>query len=654
MLTALMKTDGEGHETLNRTAELALPVRSNETTQALLRGVGLIALAQLIFWVLLSIGEDLSRPDGLTAPETVTLYLTKNWQVEPGDTPIEVPLDTYPLYDYKDASADPATNRGVFVTQFTVQPDAGNLAVFFSSSYGLKEVRLNGRLIKAESAIDPQGSLSGFGPRGFALPDEFVRSGDNELVVLSSGRRYKSLPLYFVGPADDIMRAARWGQVFAIDLVVAATALMGFVALFCLLVNWPAEDKPRIHALVALLLTWLLRNLSILGLFDFLPLLLLRVATYTANYLPLAAFVFLAVAWSGYGKSLLKFRWHVYALCILIPIILVTFDWRTLPIGDGLSLPWLLDNGLTLIAMPLVIVLFARYYATESSADGIEVLLFVVCATALLVDKLDNMFSLSIPFADSLYLTFYSAPMFGLSLALGMTASIAAQATRARMAEASINKQLADKLAASEEQIRQQARTRARVEERRRIMQDMHDSLGSRLSGLVAEASDPEFPRQALVTELTESIQELRLIVDSLDTEGDSLATALGSYRSRIEPMLRAAGIELVWKIDDVDGGAMSAEQVLDVFRILQAALGNVIQHSDADRVEVSLSIRNANLCLSIDDNGKGMASDHAAGNGLDNMRARAHRLGGELSIESSDDGVILVLTIPANQEKHD
>ena len=624
------------------------PLAAARSPSGALRAIGLVLLAQAVFWVVVGVAESLARPPVIDAPEFVTLYLTGDGQRRGDDTPISIPLNADPLYDYKDDAADPAANIGVFLSSFDAGTSTEGLGVYFSSAYGIAEVRLNGRLIKAASPTDPQGTLSGFGPVAFVFPDEFVRPGVNTLEIRSSGRTYKALPLHSVGPAADALIAQRWGQLFAFDLVVAATAMMAFVLVFCLLVDWPATERARMRALVVLLGAWSLRNLSILGLFDPLPLPIMRIATYTTNFLPMIALAVFAVRWTGLGGRLLRFEAPAYLATIVVPVALVLLDWR---IVGGISIPWLLDNALTLAATVFAIFLFARYAAERRTGDGVEVLLFVVAATALLVDKLDNVLHLTVPFADDLYLTFYAAPMFGLALAIGMCALIAAQATRARVAEMSLNERLAAKLAVSEARIREQARRSALVEERRRIMQDMHDGLGAQLTALVAEAGNADVPRQVLAADISRSIDELRLMVDSLDTEGDSLAIALGAFRARIEPALSAAGITLHWQIASGDDAALGARDVLEVFRILQASCANVIAHSGASRLTVSMRRDGNSLELAVIDNGCGLADEARENKGLANMRTRARRLGGTLTLDSSGSGLTVLLRLPLPEE---
>ena len=174
---------------------------------------------------------------------------------------------------------------------------------------------------------------------------------------------------------------------------------------------------------------------------------------------------------------------------MLLPAILVINHWTRWQLTDA---GWLIDVWLTNILAPVVILIFAWHFATKRRNETIDILLFIVCTSALLVDAIDDQQGLHVPFHDSLYLTFYFAPLCGALLGLGMTASIAAQATRTRRAALEMNEVLEQRLAEREKQIRTQARSRAVLDERRRIMSDMHDGLGARLSGIVLQTRTQE------------------------------------------------------------------------------------------------------------------------------------------------------------------
>jgi signal transduction histidine kinase len=221
------------------------------------------------------------------------------------------------------------------------------------------------------------------------------------------------------------------------------------------------------------------------------------------------------------------------------------------------------------------------------------------------------------------------------------------------------NQLLSAQLAAREQEIAESYAQRQEVErqgallaERQRIMRDMHDGMGGRLMSLAAQlrgGSDPV--RQEAADDILAALDELRLIVDSLDTAGDDLGMALGAFRARMEPKLAAAGLSLGWEIDDhAAERTLSATAILDVYRILQEACSNVLHHADATRITVALSEIPGGVELRIEDDGRGIpegSEGGVAGHGLANMRRRAAAIGGTIEFADNAPGLRISLILP-------
>ena len=119
------------------------------------------------------------------------------------------------------------------------------------------------------------------------------------------------------------------------------------------------------------------------------------------------------------------------------------------------------------------------------------------------------------------------------------------------------------------------------------------------------------------------------------------LSLRIGGRRYRIQPALNHRGIELVWRIaDGMDTQWLPAQSTVHVLKIVQEALGNILRHTHATRVEVLLEPlhRQAGLLLEVRDNGHGITvpeghATAAMGHGLVGMRRRAQLLGGTLQI---------------------
>lgn len=195
-----------------------------------------------------------------------------------------------------------------------------------------------------------------------------------------------------------------------------------------------------------------------------------------------------------------------------------------------------------------------------------------------------------------------------------------------------------------------------RLNERLSLVRDLHDGLGMSLSGHIhaLQTRQSESDRAALWT-LRDINNDLRLLIEgaSLD-DTDVLMERLAPLRHRSTRLLDAAGIHCSWELAGLQGLRMSARRSLDLLRLLQEALTNVLKHSAATRTAVRVEVIDGRLCLSVTDNGRGLgvpstadAPPEPSGMGLSNMHARAQRLGGSLSIRSGVQGTAITLQVP-------
>lgn len=221
-----------------------------------------------------------------------------------------------------------------------------------------------------------------------------------------------------------------------------------------------------------------------------------------------------------------------------------------------------------------------------------------------------------------------------------------------------INALLREKLSAREAELAEQyareaelIRRETLVDERSRLMGEIHDGIGGQLVSLIhANRREPLSPPE-WNDALNGVLDELRFIIDSLDAVGASLSTALANFRRRIEPRLKAAGIQLRWRNElPADGDGYGPREVLQVCRIVQEAISNVIQHANAS--EISLTVRrdeaSHSLCLSVLDNGRATASaDSASGRGMKTMLQRAQSLNGTLQATAGAEGFRVELRAP-------
>jgi two-component system sensor histidine kinase UhpB len=124
-------------------------------------------------------------------------------------------------------------------------------------------------------------------------------------------------------------------------------------------------------------------------------------------------------------------------------------------------------------------------------------------------------------------------------------------------------------------------RSQAHQAERQRIMRDMHDGLGSQLMSMLLAARRGVAKPATVAEGLQSVIDEMRLLIDSMDSVGESLGSAFAMFRERVQGRVEEAGMTFHWQ-DDSQGQlpAMGPREVLQVFRIMQEAVTNALKHS--------------------------------------------------------------------------
>lgn len=191
-------------------------------------------------------------------------------------------------------------------------------------------------------------------------------------------------------------------------------------------------------------------------------------------------------------------------------------------------------------------------------------------------------------------------------------------------------------------------------EERQRLMHDMHDGLGSSLLTTLAAIEKDNLPQEAVADALRACIEDLRLVIDSLEPVAHDLVTLLATIRYRLGQRLDAAGLELRWEIDDLPPLPwLEPPDALNVLRLVQEALVNVLKHANASYIRVTTRDLGEQLEIQIQDNGCGFDKNAVIpGRGMHSQANRAERLGGKLDVESTPGcGTLLRLLLPVRKD---
>jgi signal transduction histidine kinase len=199
----------------------------------------------------------------------------------------------------------------------------------------------------------------------------------------------------------------------------------------------------------------------------------------------------------------------------------------------------------------------------------------------------------------------------------------------------------------------------AQEEERRSISRELHDEVGQSLTGVLVEMAN-----------LSTSIRadDMGAVAAKVDEVKKLVESSIGVVRN-MALLLRPAMLDdlglvpaLEWQAREVSKRSgvwvkVLAENVSEqlpeehktcVYRVVQEALHNCVQHAGASNVTVTVKQEPERLLLAVQDDGKGFDASRAKGMGLLGIEERVSHLGGTFAVESQPgSGALLQASLP-------
>ena len=181
-------------------------------------------------------------------------------------------------------------------------------------------------------------------------------------------------------------------------------------------------------------------------------------------------------------------------------------------------------------------------------------------------------------------------------------------------------------LQAQFQRVRELERREAIATERERLMRDMHDGVGGHLVSMLAMIEADRRRPGELADVVREALDDMRLMIDSLEPVDDDLNAVLAIFRDRLAPRLRASGVTLHWDVELLPPlAALTPARVLHLLRILQEAVTNALRHGQAGTLWIGAAASGGEVHIVVRDDGSGFDPGEAfGGRGLKNMRRRA------------------------------
>ena len=198
----------------------------------------------------------------------------------------------------------------------------------------------------------------------------------------------------------------------------------------------------------------------------------------------------------------------------------------------------------------------------------------------------------------------------------------------------------------------------------KQISEELHDGVlgamnGIRmvLLGLNGREDEASIKMRAEALEKLKNVQEeIRTISHQLS---DAAYQQFHNFVISIEEMVREvcepAGLKYHFEYDnDTDWDGLGGEVKINLYRILQECLQNVIKHAKASLVSITMEQRQDHLCICIKDDGVGFRKEiKKKGIGQKNISSRVESLKGKWKLISSPgNGTEIQIEIPYGSEK--
>ncbi|HZY39266.1 MAG TPA: two-component regulator propeller domain-containing protein [Mucilaginibacter sp.] len=202
-----------------------------------------------------------------------------------------------------------------------------------------------------------------------------------------------------------------------------------------------------------------------------------------------------------------------------------------------------------------------------------------------------------------------------------------------------------------------------RLQLRSKIARDLHDDIGSTLSGInifskiaLQKLKHNEAGSGELLEKISDrsekTMDALSDIVWSISTRNDHIDNFLVKAREYLAETLEPQGIRYDMQIDDdITHLKLGMELRKEFYLIFKEAICNASKYARCTLIEIFLTKEKDVVSLSIRDNGKGFdISKVTSGNGLQNMQHRAEKMNAKLAIVSRQDqgtSIMLSFRIP-------
>lgn len=177
-------------------------------------------------------------------------------------------------------------------------------------------------------------------------------------------------------------------------------------------------------------------------------------------------------------------------------------------------------------------------------------------------------------------------------------------------------------------------------QERKRIAEDLHDSLGHLLSTVKLNLqTQPVQQKQvdgslSLLNQASEEIRNITFNLMPRTLEEGGLIPALNELASKVT---NAGAVKVFLHVHDMEKFILEKQSQFNIYRIVQEAVNNILKHASASEINIQVLGQSDHITIMIEDDGKGFNPEtNKGGKGLKNIVTRSLWLKGNINIDST------------------
>lgn len=188
--------------------------------------------------------------------------------------------------------------------------------------------------------------------------------------------------------------------------------------------------------------------------------------------------------------------------------------------------------------------------------------------------------------------------------------------------------------------------------ERQAIADNLHDGLGNTLNALkLTLTSTGNFENDNIQKIFSLANQQFRELIYQIAPKEIG---EYGLYRATEQSLNVFKASRIQFSINFMGNENLLSEGLkINIYRIFQELINNIIRHSDASFVEITIDTNEKEFILQIEDNGNGVAQDMREGMGIKSIKNRTAYYNGTYHQENLNPGMISIIQIPLNNENN-